>query len=115
MSKSQKSAIIPNNSQNQKVKTFFLQMKEMFCFELLQAAQLNATESQLVLTGVDYKKGKAKENLLDQMKTSLKKFKGRLLLLWIWLLALGVCDPHFKQKLWCIIHASRYMNVDIVI
>ena len=52
----------------------------VLCFELLQAAQLNATESQLVLTGVDYKEGKSKENLLEQMKTSLRKFKGRAII-----------------------------------
>ena len=49
----------------------------VLCFELLQAAQLEATEAQLVLTGVDYKKGRSKGKLLEQMKTSLKKFKGR--------------------------------------
>ena len=48
----------------------------VLCFELLQAAQLEPTET-LVLMGVDYKKGKSRGNLLDQMKTSLKKFKGR--------------------------------------
>ena len=49
----------------------------VLCFELLQAAQLEETETQLVLTGVNFKKGVAKNNLLEQVKASLKKFKGR--------------------------------------
>ena len=49
----------------------------VLCFELLQAANLDQRETQLVLTGVNYKEGKEKENLLDQMKSALKKFKGR--------------------------------------
>ena len=49
----------------------------ILCFELLQAAQLEETETQLVLTGVDFKKGMKKDNLLDQVKASLKKFKGK--------------------------------------
>ena len=62
----------------QKCKNVGCELPDMvLCFELLQAAQLDATEAQLVLTGVDYKKGKSKEKLLEQMKTSLKKFKGR--------------------------------------
>ena len=52
----------------------------VLCFELLQAAQLGENETQLVLTGVDFKEGKKSEDLLDQMKASLKKFKGRAVL-----------------------------------
>ena len=46
-------------------------------FELLQACNISEIEVQLVLTGVDYKEGKEKKNLLSQMKESLKKFVGR--------------------------------------
>ena len=34
-------------------------------------------ETKLVLTGVDYAAGKTNKNLLEQVKNSLKKFKGR--------------------------------------
>ena len=37
----------------------------ILCFELLQAAQLEETETQLVLTGVDFKKGLKKYNLIN--------------------------------------------------
>ena len=47
----------------------------VLCFELLQAAQLGENETQLVLTGVDFKEGKKNKDLLDQMKASLRKFK----------------------------------------
>ena len=43
----------------------------------IKAAKLNELDTKLVLTGVDYEKGKKKGTLLVQMKESLKKFKGR--------------------------------------
>ena len=47
-------------------------------FELLEAAQLEGREIQLVLTGVDYKTGKTQGELLEQMKASFRKFKGKI-------------------------------------
>ena len=47
-------------------------------FELLEAAQLDERETQLVLTGVDYQTGKVQRKLLKQMNASLKKLKGKL-------------------------------------
>ena len=63
----------------------YFKMKNVQCeysdlilaFKLLQASQLNEIDTKLVLTGVDYKEGKDKKNMLDQVKESLKKFKGR--------------------------------------
>ena len=49
----------------------------ILAFKVLSAAQLNEMDTKLVLTGVDYEKGKKKATLLLQMKESLKKFKGR--------------------------------------
>ena len=49
----------------------------VLCFELLKASNLDETETQLVLTGVDFQVGTTKKNLLDQVKSSLRKFKGR--------------------------------------
>ena len=49
----------------------------ILAFKVLSAAQLKEIDTKLVLTGVDYEKGKEKGTLLHQMKESLKKFKGR--------------------------------------
>ena len=49
----------------------------ILAFKLLQASKLNEIETKLVLTGVNYAEGKRDKNLLQQVKTSLKKFKGR--------------------------------------
>ena len=49
----------------------------ILAFKVLNAAKLNEMDTKLVLTGVDYEKGKKKGTLLTQMKESLKKFKGR--------------------------------------
>ena len=49
----------------------------ILAFKLLQASKLNEIETKLVLTGVDYASGKTNKNLLKQVKESLKKFKGR--------------------------------------
>ena len=53
---------------------------KVLCFELLQASRLQETEIQLVLTGVDYEEGKKNNGLLEMMKASLKKFKGRMVI-----------------------------------
>ena len=49
----------------------------ILAFKLLSDSKLNEIDTKLVLTGVDYEDGKAKKNLLGQVKESLKKFKGR--------------------------------------
>jgi hypothetical protein len=49
----------------------------ILAFKLLQASKLNEIETKLVLTGVNYADGKTNKNLLQQVKESLKKFKGR--------------------------------------
>ena len=49
----------------------------ILAFKVLKASKLNELDTKLVLTGVDYEKGKKKGTLLIQMKESLKKFKGR--------------------------------------
>ena len=49
----------------------------ILAFKLLQASRLNEMDTKLVLTGVNYKEGKAKKDMLEQVKESLKKFKGR--------------------------------------
>ena len=48
----------------------------ILAFKLLQASKLNKIDIKLVLTGVDYAAGKTNKNLLQQVKDSLKKFKG---------------------------------------
>ena len=68
---------------------YYHRMKNVECeysdlilaFKLLQASQLNEIDTKLVLTGVDYKEGKAKKNMLGQVKDSLKKFQGRPVIL----------------------------------
>ena len=50
----------------------------VLCFELLEAAQLDERETQLVLSGVDYQSGKDQKKLLEQIKASLKKFKEKI-------------------------------------
>ena len=63
----------------------YFKMKNVQCeysdlilaFKLLQASQLTEIDTKLVLTGVNYKEGKEKKNMLEQVKDSLKKFKGR--------------------------------------
>ena len=49
----------------------------ILAFKVLKASRLNELDTKLVLTGVDYEKGKENGTLLLQMKESLKKFKGR--------------------------------------
>ena len=53
----------------------------ILAFKLLKDSKLNDMETKLVLTGVDYTTGKASKNLLQQIKDSLKKFKGRSIIL----------------------------------
>ena len=49
----------------------------ILAFKLLKDAKLNEIETKLVLTGVNYTEGKSKKDLCEQIKSSLKKFKGR--------------------------------------
>ena len=49
----------------------------IMAFKVLMAAKLNKMDTKLVLTGVEYNKGKKKVVLLLQMKESFKIFKGR--------------------------------------
>lgn len=49
----------------------------VLAFKLLKACKLSDIETNLVLTGVDYVKGKNEKNMLTQVKDSLKKFIGR--------------------------------------
>ena len=49
----------------------------ILAFKLLKDSKVDEMETKLILTGVDYSKGKEKEDLLKQMSESLKKFKGR--------------------------------------
>ncbi len=49
----------------------------ILAFKLLQDANLTEMDIKLVLTGVDYSAGKTKKDLLEQLTSSLKKFKGR--------------------------------------
>ena len=45
--------------------------------KLLEDAQLSDIDTKLVLTGVDFKKAKEENNLLQQITNSLKKFTGQ--------------------------------------
>ena len=64
---------------------WYFKMKKVGCefsdlilaFKLLQASKLNEIDTKLVLTGVNYAEGKDKKNMMEQVKDSLKKFKGR--------------------------------------
>ena len=49
----------------------------IMAFKDLMAAKLNKMDTKLVLTGVEYNKGKKKVVLLLQMKESFKIFKAR--------------------------------------
>ena len=49
---------------------------QVLAYKLLSAMNLKDMECKLVLTGVNYAEGKAKNNLLTQMQASLKKFVG---------------------------------------
>ena len=55
----------------------FVYSDDILGFKLLADAKLSEIDTKLVLTGVDYTDGKTKKNLLQQVKDSLKKFKGR--------------------------------------
>ena len=49
----------------------------VLAFKLLKACDLTDIETNLVLTGVNFAVGKEKENMLEQVKESLRKFVGR--------------------------------------
>lgn len=46
-------------------------------FNLLESCQLSETDEKFILIDVDFKTGKEQENLLSQIKNSLRKFQGR--------------------------------------
>ena len=49
----------------------------ILAFKLLDASNLTEVDQKFVLTGVDYSTGLKAKTLFDQMKESLKKFKGQ--------------------------------------
>ena len=49
----------------------------ILAFRLLESSRLTEVDEKFVLTGVDYADAKSKQNLFDQVKSSLKKFQGR--------------------------------------
>ena len=49
----------------------------ILAFKLLEKSNLEESDVKVILTQVDYKTGKEKKNLLQQMQTSLKKFQSR--------------------------------------
>ena len=53
----------------------------ILAFKLLKDCKLNEMDTKLVLTGVDYDKGTTSNDLCQQIKNSLKKFKGRSVIL----------------------------------
>ena len=53
----------------------------ILAFKLLKDSKLNEMDTKLVLTGVDYEKGKRDKDLCQQIQDSLKKFKGRAIIL----------------------------------
>ena len=46
-------------------------------FKFMKDYNLDDMATKLVLTGVDYSAGKTNKNFIEQVKISLKKFKGR--------------------------------------
>ena len=50
----------------------------LLAFRLLEATNITETDEKFVLCGIDFPKAKVQSNLFDQMKTSLKKFHGRV-------------------------------------
>ena len=49
----------------------------ILAFKLLDSCKLSSVDQKFVLTGVDYKAGLENKTLFEQMKESLKKFKGQ--------------------------------------
>ena len=49
----------------------------ILAFRLIESSNLTEVDEKFVLAGVDYADAKAKENLFEQVKSSLKKFQGR--------------------------------------
>ena len=65
-------------NQYHKLKNVGCEYSDMIlAFKLLDSCRLSAVDQKFVLTGVNYKTGLKKKNLFDQMKESLKKFKGQ--------------------------------------
>ena len=61
-----------NEAENHGLKEF----EVVKAFKLLDAANLESFERQLVFTGIDFKVAKESKNLFEQMKSAIKKFKG---------------------------------------
>ena len=49
----------------------------VLAFCLLEACKLSDVDEKFVLTGIDFKVGKEKANMLEQVKSSLRKFQSR--------------------------------------
>ena len=49
----------------------------VFAFCLIEACKLSDVDEKFVLTGIDFKVGKEKGDMLDQVKSSLRKFQSR--------------------------------------
>ena len=47
----------------------------VLAFSLLEACKLSVTDEKFVLTVIDFKTGKEKKNMLEQVKASLRKFQ----------------------------------------
>ena len=59
-------------------------------FFLLESCRLSEVDEKFVLTGIDFKVGKESANMLDQVKSSLRKFQSREKM---------STDPRFENKL----------------
>ena len=63
----------------------YIKAKEIGCefsdtvlaFNLLEACNMSDTDEKFVLTAVDFKTGKEKKDMLEQVKLSLRKFQSR--------------------------------------
>ena len=65
-------------NQYHKLKNVGCEYSDMIlAFKLLDSCKLSAVDEKFVLTGVNYKAGLKKKTLFEQMKESLKKFKGQ--------------------------------------
>ena len=49
----------------------------MLAFCPIEACKLSDVDEKFVLTGIDFKVGKEKGDMLDQVKSSLRKFQSR--------------------------------------
>ena len=49
----------------------------VLAFNLLESCNLSETDEKFILTAVDFKTGKEKKNMLEQVKLSVRKFQSR--------------------------------------